>query len=394
MSGAAADARELRAELLSSWSAHVGTDVLGRIIVAYDVSSLWLNQEYGRLDEELVALIDRCLDGTPHHFIERRCRLLCCLSLELEWATSPRARDAAVRALSLARELESTELLCTALGCVFRHSYLPGELGVREQLAAECLDIAQRAQSIPATILGYQMTAECACARGDFYVADECHEELRQLAETYFVSSAIAMSLWYEGMRLLSGGQFDEARAAYARAAEASEKARVWEQDNAWVIGTSLCLAMHEDRMGELVEVAKTAATLWPGPGRDVLAYALDAAGQHRAARQIEPVELPQDAARLIGLSWRALTGLQLDDADRLLSSYRALLPYGNEFAAGDSSVFAHGPVAHLLGDIAARMGSIHIAAFHYRKGVAVSRRSGSQYWEAIGLASLDRLAK
>ncbi|WP_448808547.1 BTAD domain-containing putative transcriptional regulator [Agromyces bauzanensis] len=391
LAGDAAQARELRSAVLGELGPETDAATVSRIIVAYDVPTLWLNQEYGRVDRSLIDRIESCLAVEPLD-PRLRCRLLCCLSLELEWSSSSRGLAAAEQALGLARSFGESGLLVTAIGCVFRHSYEPGQLEYRQSLADKALAVARRGAAVPVQLLALLMSAECACAHGRLTDAEAYYDEIRRISVRYQMRSPLAITQWNVGMRLLCAGRFEEARAAYSDAAELSRASRVWDEDEAWQLATSVCLAMHEGRMSEVVDVARVTAEHWPGPGREALAYALHAAGDAAGARRIDSVDPPLDAGRLVAVTWRALAGLALDDDARIRWAYPALLPYADEVAAGDTTVIAHGPVAQILGELASRLGRTDTARGHFRHALTVADRAGSQYWADHAWAAMQNL--
>ncbi|NKX55805.1 AfsR/SARP family transcriptional regulator [Arthrobacter mobilis] len=394
LGGEAARARDLRDQALHEPAAAEDVELTARIITSYDVPSLWVNQEYGMVVQPVVDLIESALDGLPDHTSALRCQLLTCLALELEWSGLDRGREAAAEAAAMARELEEPLLLAKALEALFRQSYLPGQLGFRDSLAHELLALAKRHRLITTEVIAHLMMTECACAHGSFGVADEHHAETKRLAEKYQLPSPLAVAAWYEGLRHLVDGRFAEAEEAYRAASRLSAQVRLWEVDQAWVVGTTISLAMLQGRMNEILELAEAAFAKWPVMGREVYAQSLMASGQADAARriagQLPPV--PYEASYLLTSTWRALTGLSLDDRRRIEWAYRALEPYLDELAGADTAVVAHGPVAQIAGDLALRMGLREEAAGHYQHALAVAGRADSSYWAAAARAALAAL--
>ncbi|MET1034063.1 MAG: BTAD domain-containing putative transcriptional regulator [Arthrobacter sp.] len=392
--GEAAHAREIRERALREAEALADVDLTARLIVSYDVPSLWVNQEYGTVDQPTVDIIERTLAALPHRTSALRCQLLTCLALELEWTGLDRGREAAALAVSLARELDEPLLLCKAIEALFRQSYLPGQLDFRFALAEELLGLARRHRFLTAEVVAHLMMTECASARGCFRVADEHHAETRRLSEKYQLPSPMAVSSWYDGLRHLVHGRFGEAADAYRVAAELSARTRLWEVDEAWVLGTTISLAMQQDHMAGILELMEGAFAKWPVMGREVYAQSLLAAGQPEAARRIaeELPPVPQEASFLLTSVWRAITGLRLGDRRRIEWAYKALEPYLDEVAAADTAVVAHGPVAQIAGDLALWLGLRADAVGHYRHALAVAERAESPYWIATARAALSKL--
>jgi len=389
LGGDAAEARDLRATALAEAAAIDDAVVTARIIVAYDVPSLWLNQEYGVVDAFLVATIESTLATLSPQDSVLRCRLLTCLALELEWSGTDRGRQAAHAASTMARELGDARLMASALNAQFRLSYLPGQLDERRGIATELLELTQQNGFVPLEVLARLMLAECSCADGRFDTADHHHAEARRMANLYHLPSPAAVSSWYDGLRELVRGDLASARRAYARAADVSARTRLWENEQAWVAGSEICLALEEGRIGDIVELCEVGSRLWPGPGMEAYAMALFASGHEADARALRADDPPREAAYLLSVTWRAFAGLMLNDRDRISWSYNALLPYVREIAGADTAVIAHGPVAQILGDLAARMDLMDKAESHYRVALEVAERSGIARWTNSARARL-----
>lgn len=391
LGGEAAAARELRERALRDAAGLGDVELTARLVVSYDVPSLWVNQEYGTVDDPMVEVIEGTLGKIPGGASPLRCQLLTCLALELEWSGLDRGREAAAQAVAMARDLGQPGLLCKAIESLFRQSYLPGQLGFRLALAEELLGLSIRNDDLSAEVVAHLMMTECACARGSFRVADAHHADTRRLAEKYQLPSPLAVSSWYVGLRHLVHGRFAEAEEAYRVAAELSARARLWEVDQAWVLGTTISLAMQRDRMADILELVEGAFAKWPVMGREVYAQALMAAGRGDDARRIaaELPPVPREASFLLTSVWRAITGLRLDDRPRIEWAYKALEPYLDEVAGADTAVVAHGPVAQIAGDLALWLGRRGDAEGHYRQALAVAERAESTHWTAAARAAL-----
>jgi hypothetical protein len=113
----------------------------------------------------------------------------------------------------------------------------------------------------------------------------------------------------------------------------------------------------------------------------DIVVRALVAEGRVDEARAYwRPDQEPnRDYYWLLWQGLRGESAIALGDRAVAEGCYRTLLPWDGELAGMHSGSITLGPVALILGDLAAFLG--HDASTHYKQAVRVAERIGSPHW-------------
>ena len=187
-----------------------------RIIGAYDVPALWSRADDPEQSRAVVAAAERSLAALgPDAPADLSARLLATIAVESRSAdlsgTEPeRARQAALRAELLARELADPALLAFALNGVFLQSFTrPGLAAARDTIGAEILDLATRHGLPNFAVLGRFVRLQSASALGDLDAAARHAEAAEQIAATTEAPLVSVLTAWFR------------ARVAAARSTEA-----------------------------------------------------------------------------------------------------------------------------------------------------------------------------
>jgi hypothetical protein len=392
--GERASARALRDDALAD-AVGIGDPVLtARVIVAYDAHVLFPKHPGGELPDKLVELIDQTLYKLPAHCQELRCRLLASLAIEAEQAENPRGESASREAVTLARELGDPALLANALNARFRRTYWTSDLGERERIAAELLALGQDNGLIAVEATARQALVRCACGRGYFAAADEHAAELARLATTYDLPAAAATAAWYRGVHHTVNGRYAEAELAYRHASELTGPAGLADVEQAFFPMTALSLALWTGKLADQVEACRAARTRSPAHWTDAYALTLAAAGRLDEALEVASARhpIPRDIRFKTLMALRGLTGLALNDFDRIIEAYNGLRPLEDEVAGGDTGGYAVLlPVAQLLGDLAVRLDQQRTAGGHYRKAREMAERADVPQWMTAAREALGR---
>lgn len=377
-------ARALRDDALAEVVGLGDTEFTARVIVAYDAHGLWPHHPYGETSGKIVELIDRTLRELPTHHEQLRCRLLASLASELEQSDDSRGDPASVEAVLLARRLGDPGLLAMALNARFRRSYWTSTLTEREQIAVELLALGQKHGLVAVMAVGRQALIRCACGRGQFTAAAEHAAEIERLATTYDLPTAAATASWFYGLHHTINGRYTEAANAYQRAAGLTRRTGMAGIEEGLYTIASLSLAVWTGTLAEIVDLLHIAYTRWPTPGTEAYALALAAAGRHDEAQAVavRRPPIPRDVLFKFVMTLRGLVGLALNDHGRITEAYHALRPLEDEMAGGDTGAFVVlFPVAHILGDLALRLGETQTANAHYLKARQIAERANVAPW-------------
>ncbi|MFB4315425.1 BTAD domain-containing putative transcriptional regulator [Actinomadura sp. 21ATH] len=395
LAGDVVEARARRSAALGPARASGDARLLARVIVAFDVPTLWTSREYGSTDPEIIEAAEEALADLGDD-PELRVRLLTTLAIELEGEPDGRCVAAADEAVRLARGLDRPELLAVALNGRYINGYRDaGGAAERRALAAELLDLATAHDLGMYRVLAHLQLQQTHLAGLDLEAARRHRTEGIRLAEQYGLPLLGMIAGWYDALGHAFAARFGDAEDAYQEVAEAIG-ARIWSSERGMAFLGVFCLRLIQGREGELVEQARWLRDRWPHVAgtADLYALALAGAGRpaeaRRAVRGAGPVRL--DYFFDLVMAIRGRRAMVLEDPETAAEAYAALLPYRDHIAGGGTAVVTLGPVAQTLGDLALFLDRPAEAAAHYRHAAGIAARIGAAAWRSIAAEALRAL--
>jgi DNA-binding SARP family transcriptional activator len=381
--GQLALAHSLRWHAVRAAQRHGDPELLARVVTAVDVPRALFPNEDGEIARQLVSVAERLLGDLPPGDHPLRCRLLTTLAIELEGVETARGDQAAAQAMAMARRLGDPDLLTMAFAGRWAQSYRSGGPGERLKMGAELLTVSGKPATAEAVARGMLMAASCGIA--DFRAADWHAAEAERIAKRYrlpTVETAVGM---YRAMRTALNGDLSAAGERYRDVARQLSGFGLRLHGALVGAAATAALLIMQDRAAELAGEPAVAG-LFP----EAHALGLAAAGQAAEARAVagQPVPLSHDRGWLFQTSIRGLLGVAIDDRERAVSAYRALLPCADQPAGADSILVTLWPVAQILGDLARYLGMPGADA-HYRKALAIGERAGVRSWCAAATRRL-----
>ncbi|NAS24970.1 AAA family ATPase [Herbidospora sp. NEAU-GS84] len=367
-------------------------ELTARVAAALAVPHKGIARDFTRTAWEIVDVTEKALLELPPSEHSLRASLLATLALELEGSATPRGEQASLEAEELARASGDPNLLAMALSGRLRQSYTLAQVDEREDIGRELLRVGAESGQISVQTLAHLVLLECAAARGDFAEADRQLARADQLGRQYGLAAPAAVGAWYAGQRLMIAGDYAGAETAYRNAARLTARAGMLEGRQDLPLIATFCLHLVQGKADEMADALGEAHTRGAKWTLDAYAVALAEAGHLRDARAVAVTREPVrgDFLYELAMTWRALAGLRLDDADRMNEAYTALRPFHDRIAGAGTGVVALWPVARTLGDLAVKLGHPDARA-HYEKALAVARRVGVQRWVDDAEIALDR---
>ncbi|MFI0354706.1 ATP-binding protein [Actinomadura sp. 9N407] len=393
LAGSVVKARERRLRALRQARTLGDPALLARVIVSFDVPTLWTSREYGTLDQDVIDAAEEALAGLDGD-AGMRIRLLTTLALELEGEQHDRGLTAADEAVRTARALGRPELLAIALNGRYINGYRTADgLPERHRLATELLDLATAHDLGTYRVLGHLQLQQACIAGRDLEAARRHREEGMRLAEQYGLPLLGLIADWYDALGHAFAARFGDAEQAYRRVGVAIGETGIWSSERGMALLGVFCLRLIQGRAGELVEEARWLWERWRhvGATADLYALALADAGRTADARQVVrgagPVRL--DYFYDLVMALRGRRAIALDDPCTAAEAYEALLPYRDHIAGGGTAVVTIGPVAQTLGDLAIFLDRPGAAVGHYRHAAGIAARIGASSWTGLARESL-----
>jgi DNA-binding SARP family transcriptional activator len=395
LSGDLVTARAYREEAVQAARALSDPALTARVIVSFDVPTLWTNRRYGTVATEIIELTEQTLRQLPAGDGELRARLLVTLAMELEGEPGERGRQAAAEAEAMARRLGNPDVLVMALNGVFMQHYF-GELVRREKAATEMLELAQRHELSGAEVLARLVLSQAHVKRADFAAADAHVERVEELARRYDRPLILALVAFYHGLRHVVADRLDEAEAAYREAVERLGQVGQWSSEQGLAAYISFSLRLAAGRFDEATQILAAHRATGGIVPSELHALALARAGHLDEAAAVAgaPEPIRRDYYYDIVLAARGHLGIVLNDSTRAQQAYIELTPFADLLIGGGTASVAMGPVAQVLGELAEHFGQPGEARAHYRQAAKIAIRAGAPRWAAQARAALDRCAE
>ncbi|GAA2360859.1 BTAD domain-containing putative transcriptional regulator [Dactylosporangium salmoneum] len=378
-SGDAIAARSARAEAVEAARQLPGAEPLARALGAFDAPVAWTIRLHRLLDRDLVDLYEDTLARADVP-AALRCRMLVALVYEIEGEDLDRAAEASAEALRIARAEGDDLLLCQALNARYfavlnpqRRHELPG-------IAAELLEVAERAGSLGFQTQAYHVLYQVALERCDLALA-QAHLD-RALERS--TAGQLGVTLLVMGMlgaiRAMFAGDHAAAERVYTELGERIEAAG---QPNASMvaIGGIFFVRLSQGRGDASLPVLEAVRAFAPDDVDELIVRALVDAGRldEARARWRPQVPIREDYYWLGWMGLRAENAVALGDEAVAEHCYELLLPWAGQFAGLASGSISGPPVDQLLGRLAQLLGRPSEA--HLRAGRELAARVGARPW-------------
>ncbi|WP_109522623.1 MULTISPECIES: BTAD domain-containing putative transcriptional regulator [Nocardia] len=367
------------------------TNLVVRVLTAWDTPTPWMNRLYGVVEHRVVGWIEDGLSWLGLA-LDDRCRLLVTLVDELGGEASERAAVAAAEAEALARELGDDALLAPALQATASLYDSPD----RGPLGAELIEVGRRTGRGDYLLLGHTVAIQAAASEADMTAVREHLREAAMLADRYQWRQAQVANTMTRGLVALATGDPDTAEQHYLEANELLTRAGILNAGG--ILGMALFVVrLHQGRVGELVEMIRAyadsaASAASAADSVDFLVLALlaveDRTEAARVRRRAQPIR--DDLFRSFFLTLRGMGVAALGTPDEATALYRDLYPFHDRLGGADTGSYTAGPVDTVLGDLAARRGDAALAAVHYRAALRVAERCGNPTWTAAAVERLE----
>jgi hypothetical protein len=382
-SGQVDRARSLRKDAVRAAVPLDDPALLARVITAFDVPRPVMFAEYGKVDHELVGTIEHTLVSLPAGDSPLRCRLLIALALELQTSDPGRGYQASSEAKAMAGRVGDPEILTMAIMGRFMQMFRPAELAERVSLSAEMLALPGAPVTATAVAhLGLMMTV---CGSADFLTADRHAGEAARMAAEYDLPTVAVLVTMYRAMRAGVDGDMASAEDLYQQAASHLSRLGLGQHAALVSILTKAVLLLTQDRVAAMADDPGL-LVVFP----ELYALGLAASGDVAKATELATMARPNrlNPRWLFRATVRALLAIAIDDRDRAVAAYQALLPFASRPAGAESTLITLGPVAQVLGDLARYLGRSD-ADVHYRHALAIAERAQAKPWREAATKAL-----
>lgn len=370
--GAVEAARETRREAVEYAESLGRDDLMIAAFTAWTEPTPWQARMYGTVDRPVVDRLSRLLkrDLAP----SVRSRLLTAYVDELAGEDDPTVLEAAREALRLAT---GPRLRAAALQSLAR---VHGDA----ELCRELVAIGTEHDLPVYRVTGLINHAAVAAAANDPVTMRRAVTEALDLARTYRMPEAIAVTEITLATLALVEGRFADAELRYIKADEGMRRA-----GSVHAAGfLQLALAtvrLNDGTLGAHLDDVRALHAALGGMTCDLLALALHANGLDADAREVRasPSPIRPDFFFTFLTTLRAMAVVALNDRDAAEEIYATLLPHRDGPPAGAASLaVALRPVAHTLGELALFLGRPEAAA-HFTQAAAIADRWNAPHWAA-----------
>jgi tetratricopeptide (TPR) repeat protein len=300
--------------------------------------------EWGRVDQQLVGLLQEALDGLSPQDGSLRVRLLARLSTELTFSTELTASDEALRteplsrqAVEMARRVGDVASLGSALHARWLALTGPDEQAERSALAGEVPQLARTTGDRELELLGRVIRAASSLESADIQAVEADIAAHARLANEIRMPVHQWTATTMRAMCALLYGFFEEAE----RLAEAALPLQPgWPNVRQVHQGQVTVLRWEQGRLGELREVWRGVEDQFPRTATGVLVLAEAELGRSDEARRglqslvHRILQLPRDKISPATLALACLVSAQLSDSEAARSLYPVLLPFAGHVIA------------------------------------------------------------
>jgi len=361
---------------------------LAEVALAADIG---MTRPAGVVDEQAVLLAEEALAALPANDDPLRARLSAVLAVELTWRSDHERRLGLCReALGMARRLGERTTLARVLASQQWAAAQAGNLEERIGLADELVALAAELGDTELSYLAHRWRWACGVEAGDIVTADAHLEAGHQLVEQLHqpvMSWEIHFGLIIQA---LLAGRLEDAEPLIEQVRGAARVAGVPRRAAEGSAASVLFMLRYEQgRLPEIAEEIERVAHATALPTYEaILAWYFAETGRLAEAAEIQnrlvadgAVNLPRDMLWLAGMTALARVASAAGDRPRAALILEALRPYAERHAYAGPAVF--GPVAPVLGLLAALLERDDEAESHFSAGVEFCRRSPTPTWAA-----------
>jgi hypothetical protein len=285
----------------------------------------------------------------------------------------------------MARRLGDPALLAMALNAVFLHSYCILDLDRRVRAGTDLVRLGSTHRMPAAEIVGRMALAGAHTTRGDLTAATAEVDVVAELAETYDQPLNRSIAGFHRALCLTIAGRLADAEEAYAAGSRVLDPLGRWGEEPELLIYARATLALAAGHPGDLPGIC-----LGPGPGlrsqAELQAVALVLAGRpDEAAAAVDARPIRRDYTYDLRWAARGLYALIVGDRPGAEAAYATLLPLEDFVCGGVTANLTLGPIAHILGDLAAALG--RPSAGHYARAAELAERAGAPLWHERAVA-------
>ncbi len=349
------------------------TDLIARAALGFAIG-----MEFGRVDEEAVALLDEAHHALQDEESTLAVRVASALARALFFEESlERPTALARRAVDIARGVGDPLTLASALDTLTYLEWGPDSIEDRLVRSVEMLHLAEQAGSKELMLEAYMARMIAALEIGDVQTVDRSIAAYSGIAEELRRPLYLLYALSRRAMRALMSGRFDEAFDLSRQARDLGNRAG--EPDAELVFGSQSFFLGGERGDRELVKeatdgweeylgrVSKTnrIAHTWLWLGKVMLDEVEFVRERYEATPDADIFESRRDLQWMGAMTAVAVVATVLGDARRASLLYDLLLPYESRVAVAGGAVICLGPVAMYLGALALTTGKLDESIRH-----------------------------
>ena len=347
-----------------------------------------MQSEAGKVDDDLVALLDEALEAIGPGRSAERAALLSAKSQELYWVDAQgEARRLVEEAVEIAREVDVPATLGAAL---HRQVFTPFGLDApaeRLKIADEMLALGRRSGDREIELRAHAFRLWQMLEVGDVPAVDRELEIYAEQAEQLRMPQHIWHTYALRAMRALLDGKLELAEELTERSRR--EGVRAEQPLATQYYGVQMVqIRILQGRAGELIEPVRELVERFPGiPAWRGALISLAAHGDELelGRRELDRFvgsdlsAIPQDANWFTAMGLLGEAVALLDDAERSALIYDELVPYAGRVIVVARAVSVNGPVDRVLGMLARTLGRHDEAIRHLSSALATSTRMGDR---------------
>jgi class 3 adenylate cyclase len=349
----------------------------------------------GRLDEQLLALLNEALERIGDERTARRAALLSAKSAEMYWVDNDISESERLvdEAIAIAREVDAPTTLAAAL---HRKVFIPtGPNAPRDRMAIadEMIELGEHCGDREAVLRGHAYRLWSSLELADVAAVDRELSLYAQLADELRMPEHTWHTHALRGMRVLLDGRTDEAERLAEEARRAGERAEQPLAQQYYGIQLTQIRSM-QGRAAELLPRVRELAEEFPGiPAwqTGVISLAARSGDVELARRELERFAGDDFAAMPLDVNWAAAMSLMAEaigligDERYAARAYEMLLPYEGLIVVVARAAACNGPVDRVLGMLCQAMGDLDAAERHLGNAVEISTRMGDRPGMALG---------
>jgi DNA-binding SARP family transcriptional activator/tetratricopeptide (TPR) repeat protein len=348
---------------------------------------------FGAVDGERVAVLERAVELTRLTDPARCARLLSLQAMEMQFDPDYRRRRAlADEALALARAVGDDRTLPYVLRDHFHATWAVDTVDARRRTAEEMMDLAAGADDPLVGIWALDRTVHAAAESGRLAQASEALDALLILNEQLHQPGLRWHATYYAAGLAHLRGELDEAERLAEEAARLGEQGA--EPDMIFIyFGQTSMVRVEQGRGSEVVDVLEQATAnnpAVPAYGAAHAAVLCDVGRNSDAAPRLAKwvdrgfAGLPRDQIYSTALALWAKVAADVGSERAAAPLYDLIEPWRDQFVWNGAN--GYGSAEYYLGILAATLGSHERASEHFVAASRVHNREGVKIWEARNL--------